>query len=182
MNERLRIVGIGIVVCATLFGMMIPVQAAVYAVQGTVYYPDGVTPAPNGVSVTVTDLDTGDSLLTTTNYDVGFYVVNFGWPATSNDVTAGDQLQVEVTLGLCFANTTTVAATGTSPQIINLVLQAEDTAPTISDLVPADGACVTIGMPEMCANYSDATGIDTASVTITVDGTNVTGSVLYALD
>ena len=50
--------------------------------------------------------------------------------------------------------------------------------PAISDLMPADGACVRIGTPEICADYNDGSGsgIDTSSVTITVDGTNVTGA------
>jgi len=48
--------------------------------------------------------------------------------------------------------------------------------PAISDLMPADGACVMDSTPEICADYSDAGGIDTAAVLIEVDDVNVTGS------
>ena len=52
----------------------------------------------------------------------------------------------------------------------------DTTLPSISDLSPADGACVTDSTPQICADYSDAGGINTASVLIEVDDVNVTGS------
>lgn len=46
--------------------------------------------------------------------------------------------------------------------------------PIISNLQPADGATVDEHMPTIGADYSDSSGIDAASVKLTVDGTDVT--------
>ena len=120
MKKRLISIAISIVVFAAFFGLIAPVQAGMYTVQGHVYDTDGVTPV-DGVDVTVTDINTSDSLSDTTKWG-GFYSVVFGWPATA-DVTAGDTLEIVATYGT-LTNTTTVTATGVSPQIVDLILQA----------------------------------------------------------
>ena len=175
MKKRLTSMGISILVVVALFGMMAPVQAQewLYTVQGTVYYPD-MTPVEADVTVTVTDIDMThiNSTLTDTTSATGYYQVIFGFP-DMNFVTIGDQLQLEVTIGPCFANTTTVEATQ-SPKTVDLILQADDNPPTITDLMPADGSCVTDRTPEICADYNDAAGINTSSVTMKVGGDDVT--------
>lgn len=60
------------------------------------------------------------------------------------------------------------------------------TPPTISNLTPANGSIVNTGTPTISATVSDASGIDEASIAMTVDATpvvhtynNVTGEVSY---
>lgn len=53
---------------------------------------------------------------------------------------------------------------------------ADTTPPTISNLQPADNSTTTDDTPTISASYSDPSGIDTASVKISVDGTDVTAS------
>jgi len=134
MRKKLASAGICLVLFAVLFGLIVPVQGALTVIQGAVYDVDGATPAPDGVSVIVTDLDTGDSLSTTTLYSVGFYAVTFGWPGTPNDVTPGDQIQIVADDGAGKTNTTTVTASGASPQVVNLVLEDHE-PPVISNVI-----------------------------------------------
>ena len=143
MKKRLISIAISIVVFAALFGLIAPVQAGMYTVQGYVYDTNGVTPV-DGVDVTVTDTTTGDSLSYTTKWG-GFYSVVFGWPATA-DVTAGDTLEIVATYGT-LTNTTAVVATGVSPQIVDLILQAEPpyfVTYTISNYVITPSAPITV--------------------------------------
>ena len=145
MKKRLISIAISIVVFAALLGLIAPVQAGMYTVQGYVYDTNGVTPV-DGVDVTVTDTNTGDSLSDTTKWG-GFYSVVFGWPATA-DVTAGDTLELVATYGT-LTNTTTVTATGVSPQIVDLILQVPAPEPpeivtyTISNYVITPSAPTT---------------------------------------
>ncbi|MCK4734872.1 MAG: fibronectin type III domain-containing protein [Methanophagales archaeon] len=143
MKKRQISIAISIVVFAALFGLIAPVQAGMYTVQGYVYDTNGVTPV-DGVDVTVTDTTTGDSLSYTTKWG-GFYSVVFGWPATA-DVTAGDTLEIVATYGT-LTNTTAVVATGVSPQIVDLILQAEPpyfVTYTISNYVITPSAPITV--------------------------------------
>jgi hypothetical protein len=129
MKKTRYSVGMSLVIVATLFGMLVSVQAAgLVTVQGTVYDTDGTTYAPNGVTVTVTDLNTSAVLSTATQYDVGFYQVVFGWPVTA-EVTAGHLLRVVADDGAGKQNTTEVPATGSSPQVVNLVLAQQPCIP-----------------------------------------------------
>ena len=77
----------GIVMLAVLLGLTIPSQAQSYAVWGQVFDEDGITPV-DGANVTVTDINTGDSISTTTAGG-GYYQVVFGPPATK-PVNIGD--------------------------------------------------------------------------------------------
>ncbi len=170
MKNRLISIAMSIVVFAVLFGMMAPVQAQPYTVQGYVYDTAGVT-LVDGVNVTITNLNTSDSLSDTTEYG-GFYSVVFGWPATP--VTIGNILQINATYP-CMTNTTTVTAT-VSPQTVNLILQAETTPPTIINLQPADGSFINNNTPAICANYSDQSGINVSLVKIFVDDKDETAN------
>jgi len=49
----------------------------------------------------------------------------------------------------------------------------DTTPPTISDLTPADGALINSATPTISATVKDASGIDTASIVMTVDGASV---------
>jgi hypothetical protein len=54
-----------------------------------------------------------------------------------------------------------------------------DTAPpTITDLQPANGALTTNNTPVIGANYSDASGIDTANIVLRLNDIDVTGSAI----
>jgi RHS repeat-associated protein len=58
---------------------------------------------------------------------------------------------------------------------VSILVQAPDTTPpVITQLVPADASLITHPLPVISANYSDAaTGINLASVIVTLDGTVV---------
>jgi len=175
-KETIRMCMSMALVTALLVAMM-PAQAQLlYTVQGYVYYADGGAPVENGVSVTVTDLDTSAVRSTTTLYGIGFYSVIFGFPAT-DPVTAGDLLRIEA-VRPCFSTTTTVTAAGGPVQEVNLVLQGDTDAPVLSGLKPAAGSCIASSTPEICANYSDISGINISSVRITVDSIDVTGNAM----
>ena len=175
MNERLGIAGISIVIFAVLLGTMAPVQAVgtSFTIGITVYDTDGTTPV-DGVTVTVTNLATGSSVDPVVTADGGRCIVNLANLKPNEAHGAGDNIQIVADAGPCKMNTTVVPRAATSPQYVDLILQGDITAPAITDLQPADGACVTTGTPEICANYSDATGINTSSVTMKVDGADVT--------
>jgi len=177
MERKVICAGISILVLAVLLVGIVLVQAlgTSFTLGITVYDTDGTTPV-DGVTVTVTNLETGSSVTPEVTADGGKCIVNLANLAPNEAHSEGDNIQFVADDGFCKMNTTVVPRAATSPQFVDLTLQANDTAPTITDLQPADGACVNDGTPEICANYSDASGIDTSSVTITVDGTNVTAS------
>ena len=107
----------GIVMLAVLLGLTIPSQAQSYTVWGQVFDEDGITPV-DGANVTVTDINTGDSISTTTAGG-GYYQVVFSPPAT-DPVSIGDTLQISAIYDGKI-NITTVSATG-SPQKVDLIL------------------------------------------------------------
>ena len=131
MKKGLIGIAVGIVVVMAVFGLIAPVQAQTYTVWGQVFDTDGVTPV-DGVNVTVTDLDTTDSLSAVTAGG-GWYQTVFGPPST-DPVNIGDTLQIVATYGT-LTNTTTVTATG-SPQQVNLILTTgpDITPPVISSV------------------------------------------------
>jgi len=177
MERKVICAGISILVLAVLLVGIVLVQAlgTSFTLGITVYDTDGTTPV-DGVTVTVTNLETGSSVTPEVTADGGKCIVNLANLAPNEAHSEGDNIQFVADDGFCKMNTTVVPRAATSPQFVDLTLQANDTAPTITDLQPADGACVNDGTPEICANYSDASGIDTSSVTITVGGTDVTTS------
>ena len=59
---------------------------------------------------------------------------------------------------------------------INLTLVQDVTPPDITNLQPADGAMINDSDPTISAEYSDASGINTGAVTLTVDGVDKTSS------
>lgn len=169
--------GVILIVGALLLGISVPVQSmgVSFTIYGQVFDTDGTTPV-DGVTVIVTNLATGSSVDPIVTGSGGWYVVNLGNLQPNESHSAGHNIRITASESLCKNATTVVARIATSPQHVDLILQTESTLPAISDLMPADGACVTDSTPEICANYSDAVGIDTASVLIEVDGVAVTGS------
>ena len=105
------------------FAAIAPVQAQPYAVYGQVFDTDGTTTV-DGVSVTVTCLETTESLSTTTPIG-GWYSVTLGNPPYS--VTLGDTLRIVADAGDGRTNTTEVEATG-APQHVDLILQVPQPA------------------------------------------------------
>jgi len=178
MKRKLISVGISIVVFVALFGLIVPVQAPgeSFTIGVKVFDTDGTTPV-DGVIVNVTNLETGSSLNPVVTVGGGLCIVNLANLHPNPAHSEGDDIQIVADAGPCKMNTTVVPRAATSPQFVELILQAEDTAPTITDLQPADGSCVTDSTPEICANYSDATGINTSSVTMKVDGAPVPATV-----
>jgi len=174
MKKKLISVGISIVVFVALFGLIVPTQALgdSFTMGVTVFDTDGTT-LVDGVTVTVTNLETGSSVNPVVTAGGGKCIVNLANLQPNPAHSEGDNIQIFADAGPCKMNTTVVPRAGTSPQFVELILEAEDTAPMITDLQPADGSCVTDCTPEICANYSDATGINTSSVTMKVDGAPV---------
>ena len=147
-----------IIVSAVLFvvlflGMIAAAQAQPYTVWGRVFDEDGITPV-DGANVTVTDINTGESLSTTTAGG-GYYQVVFGPPATTYRVSIGDTLRIEASYNNKM-NTTTVSATG-SPQKVDIVLAGDTTPPETT----------ITGGPSGTINYNDITFTWTGSDDIT---------------
>ena len=168
MGQKLRgkIMVSTVVVLAILFftGIM-PAQAQTYQVWGQVFSTDGVT-SVDDANVTVTDLNTGDSLSDITKGG-GYYQTIFGPPSTDHPITIGDILQINATYG-SLANITTVTATG-SPQQVDLILRsAVDTIPPTYSWItrPTTG---TTGESAF-VNISATDNIGVTVYNITVDG------------
>ena len=146
----------GIVMLAVLLGLTIPSQAQSYTVWGQVFDEDGITPV-DGANVTVTDINTGDSISTTTAGG-GYYQVVFGPPAT-DPVSIGDTLRIEASYNNKM-NTTTVSATG-SPQKVDLILRFVDTIPPVINYVIVSPSEVSPGEPvHVIVNATDNVAID----------------------
>jgi len=159
-----------LVVFLVLLGLIIPAQAT-YTVWGQVVDTDGTT-ALNGVDVTVTDLNTSDSISTTTAGG-GYYQVIFGPPGTPNEVKVGDPLHFNATYG-SKKNTTIVTATG-SGQVVNLILQEDSTPPvtTVTGITPEptnygwnNATPVTVSFSRTDPN---STGVDYTNYSTTSD-------------
>ena len=167
MKKGLISIATSVVVIAVILGLIVPVQAQTYTVWGQVFDTDGITPV-DGVTVTVTDLDTTDSLQYVTAGG-GYYQTVFGPPAT-NATNIGDTLQIVATFG-ALANTTTVTATG-SPQQVNLILTAapDTTAPTVTPVSPANGATNVPVTTTISATFSEAMNQASAETAFSVDG------------
>jgi hypothetical protein len=176
MDNRKRL-GVILIVGALLLALSVPVQSmgVSFTIYGQVFDIDGTTPA-DGVTVIATNLVTGSSVDPTVTAGGGWYAVNLGNLKPNEAHSAGQNIQIAASIGLCKNITTVIVRAATSPQLVNLVLQGESSLPTITNRLPANGTCVTDSTPVICANYSDAVGIDNASVRIEVDGANVTGS------
>ena len=152
MKKRLISIATSIVVFMAVFGLIAPVQAQTYQVWGYVFDADSETPV-DGATVTVTDLDTTDSLSTTT-VGGGVYQTVFGPPSTY-PVNIGDTLQISATYG-SLANTTTVTATGT-PQQVDLILREKAIPPIIQFIppTPANNSINTTGYVNISVNVTD---------------------------
>ncbi|MDY6965591.1 MAG: S8 family serine peptidase [Halobacteriota archaeon] len=55
-------------------------------------------------------------------------------------------------------------------------VEVDDQGPTVSNLAPPDGSYISTGTPEIKANYSDPSGINTSLVKIIVDDEDVTSN------
>jgi hypothetical protein len=174
MEKKRTKIGVILIVLALSLGMSASVQAigVSFTFYGQVFDTDGSTPV-DGVTVTVTNLATGSSVDPTVTASGGWYTVNLGNLKPNEAHSAGDNLQIVANDGACKRSTTVVARAATSPQQANVTLQADTTAPQLIGSKPAAGVCVMDGTSEICANYSDDTGINTSSVMMTVDGTDV---------
>ena len=178
MEKRLKSIALSIVVIAVLFGAIAPVQAVPYVVYGQVFDTDGVNPV-DGVSVTVTCIETAESLSATTASG-GWYSVTLG-----NDPTpapsAGDTIRIVADAGDGRTNTTEVTATGTSPQMVApLILQ---TGPSVDSVSPVDGATdapvnttinVTFSKPMNTTTAEAAFSLDSVAGTFSWGGGDTT--------
>ena len=129
MEKKLKSIAVSIVVFAVIFGLTAPVQAQVYAVYGQVFDTNGVTPV-DGVNVTVTCLNTAESVSYTTS-NGGLYSVSLGNPPYPLP-ELGDTLRIFADAGDGRTNTTELTATG-APQRVDLILE-EDTIPPITNI------------------------------------------------
>ena len=125
MEKRLKNIVVSIVVFATLFALIAPVQAQPYVVLGQVSDTDG-NPV-NDVNVNVTCIPTGESVSSTTA-EGGWYSVTLGNDPYSPPAP-GETLRLFADAGDGRTNTTEVPATE-SPQFVNLILQGPEPEPT----------------------------------------------------
>ena len=175
MKKEWISIGISAVIVLAVFGMIASVQAQAppvptYEVWGYVCDQDGETRL-NDVAVTVTDTNTSASASDITDGVgewMGYYKVAL------SGVYIGDPLQIVATKGDCLTNKTPVTATEDFPLRVDLILEEDTTPPTITNMQPADGSCVNGSTLEICADYSDAAGINTSSVIMKVGGDEVT--------
>jgi hypothetical protein len=177
MGNKLRSASVLFILVTLLLGMSASIQAigVSFTIYGQVFDTDGTTPL-DGVTVRITNLETGSSLDPVVTADGGWYLVNLGNLKPNEAHSAGDSIQIAADDGVCKRNTVVVARGVTTPQVVNVFLQMDTTAPQFTGVKPADEVCVMDSTPEICANYTDDIGIDTGSVIITVDGTDVTAS------
>ena len=174
MKKRLIGIVASMVVFIAVFGLIAiaPVQAQTYTVWGQVFDTDGVTPV-DGVDVTVTDLDTADSLPYVTTGG-GWYQAVFGPPGTAYPVNIGDTLQISATYGNLI-NTTTVTATGT-PQQVDLILREKAIPPIIQFIppTPANNSINTTGYVTVRVNVTDPDKDGISVVLLNWNGVNET--------
>jgi len=182
MEKRLKSIAVSIVIFAVLFGLMAPVQAQepyvhpTYTVVGFVYDIDGKTPV-DGVDVTVTDIDTGDSLSYTT-IGGGYYAVVLGPMGTPSPVTEGDEIEIFATYDSGNKTNTTIITAGgeeDSPRFVELILQEGDTTPPYtSGHAPAkDAPSVPVDTNIVVHVMDDGDGVDIATIEMTVEGVEV---------
>ncbi|HDS45762.1 MAG TPA: carboxypeptidase regulatory-like domain-containing protein [Methanomicrobia archaeon] len=111
---------------AALFGLLLlPVQAlgTPFVIYGQVF--DGTRPV-DGVTVTVTNLATGSSVSPAVTDNGGWYLVDLAHLEPNEAHAAGDTIQITATTGAGKMETTVVARAEESPQLVRLVLDAED--------------------------------------------------------
>ena len=175
--NKLRIASVLVILVTLLFGMSASIQAigVSFTLYGQVFDTDGTTPL-DGVTVRITNLETGSSLDPMVTAGGGYYTANLGNLKPNEAHSAGDNIQIAADDGACKQNTVVFARGTTSPQQVNVILQADTTAPQFTAVKPAGGVCTMDSTPEICANYTDNIGIDTGSVLITVDGADVSTS------
>ena len=129
-----RWVSMAVVVFALLFGMIAPVQAigVPFTIYGQVFENDGTTPV-DGVYVTVTNIETGSSAEPAVTASGGHYVENLGNLRPNSSHNVGDRIQIFADDGETGkTNTTVVSRAGTSPQQVDLTLQASTPTPTLT--------------------------------------------------
>jgi len=127
-----RWVSMAVVAFALLFGMIAPVQAigVPFTIYGQVFDTDGTTPV-DGVNVTVTNIETGSSVEHTVTASGGHYADNLGNLRPNSSHSEGDRIQIFADDGETGkTNTTVVSRAGTSPQQVDLILQASTPTPT----------------------------------------------------
>ena len=136
-------------------------------VSGTLYADDGVTPLA-GVQVhlqsdnpvkldyyTVTDSAGQFTIpgVLVGNFTISTLDPNTGYPATTSGSISGE--------GEVFSSTITTV---------------ENISPEVEIISPAAGAFINTLFPEVVISYSDPSGIDLSTLTITINGVNLTSS------
>lgn len=97
--------------------------------------------------------------------------------AALTDPVLSAVLQANLTLpdGVCILKADVADLAGQSAVTAQVSFTVDTTPPAISDLTPATGATVTTGTPTISGTFSDGgSGVDTGSVHIQVNGSDVT--------
>ena len=125
-------IAITIVVFTALFGLIAPVQARCipFTIYGQVFDTDGTTPI-DGVNVTVINLETGSSEEPTVTASGGYYADNLGHLKPNCSNKEGDRILILADDGAGKINITIVLRAATSPQLVDLILQAAP-SPTVA--------------------------------------------------
>ncbi|MDY6965839.1 MAG: C1 family peptidase [Halobacteriota archaeon] len=149
-------------------------EFSIFAPMGFVL-PNITSYAPTSTVSDVEDAMRTFNITITQNANVSWQI-NATEVQTNVSVTEASYTNTSAVIGLWNISAIIGNANGSDIQtwIWNVT---EDTAPpVISNLAPSNGSYINNNTPEIGANYSDASGINTTLVTIVIDGVNKTSN------
>ena len=115
---------------------------------------------------------TGEFIANSTSATDGFYFMNHMYDGTMESLINASKVGYS-------ANSTVISMTAAFPPAAyhaNLTLEQDVTPPNIINLQPPNGSIMSTNTPTISAEYSDASGINTGAVTVSVDEIDVTAS------
>ena len=146
-------------------------QIEMASIEGYIFNETG---APlEGVNVTWRDNVTGELYMSMITGSNGYYYMLDAYNGTRESLITASKLGYR-------DNSTVISMTSTpvmpAKYFANFTLEKDVTPPSITNLQPPDGAIINDNRPTISAEYSDAAGINTSAVTMSVDGVDVTDS------
>jgi len=140
-------------------------------VKGVVYNETGAPLA--GVNVTWENATTHELYKYVITGGDGGYIMSLKFEGTRESLITASKFGY-------YPNSTVISVTSGGvpfPEYeANFTLEKDVTPPSITNLQPSDGAIINNNKPTIGAEYSDAAGINTSAVTMSVDGVDVTDS------
>jgi len=165
-----------VVILVSMLVIAMMVQGAnaqgIAIVKGYIFNETGAGLA--GVNVTWENATTGEFYgnFITLDDPAGYYTMTDSFDGSRESLITASKA------GYITNSTVKTITAGSPPKYhwINLTLVQDLTPPDITNLQPADGAMINDSTPTISAEYSDASGINTGAVTLTVDGVDKTTS------